>query len=149
MYIHTHVRTYARNLVIMQHALYLSMFSLLLGGGIFVEVELGRSADRFVRFVESAESYQEQAISLVSHVWLSSTHDHTLQQHTCTCRLCYLNVLCTYHILSKKMSPKMTGRFCHFVVIRIGMKKIPEGDEHLDYTDFFLSGKLLESRYEY
>ena len=50
-----------------------------------MEVELGRSVDKFVRFVETAEDYQGQAISLVSPALLSSARSHSLRpahEHT-------------------------------------------------------------------
>ena len=38
-----------------------------------MEVELGRSVDKFVRFVESTAAYREQTISFVSPALPSST----------------------------------------------------------------------------
>ena len=38
-----------------------------------------------------------------------------------------------YHILSKTSSPTVTRNIRHLVAIRIGMNKMAEGDEYLDY----------------
>ena len=56
------------------------------------------------------------------------------QQHTYAT---YIHVyirtyICTYRILYKNCHPKCLETFCHFMVIRIRMNKMAEGDKHLD-----------------
>ena len=38
-------------------------------------------------------------------------------------------------VLSKNSSPTVPRKIRHFVAIRIGMNKMAEGDEYLDYPD--------------
>ncbi len=40
-----------------------------------------------------------------------------------------------YRILSKNPSPTVARKIRHLVTIRIGMSKMAEGDEYLDYHD--------------
>ena len=40
-----------------------------------------------------------------------------------------------YRILSKNSSPTVARKIRHLVTIRIGMSKMAEGDEYLDYHD--------------
>ena len=40
-----------------------------------------------------------------------------------------------YHILSKTLSSIMPRTFRHLVSIRMGMNKMAEGDEYLDYSN--------------
>ena len=44
-----------------------------------------------------------------------------------------------YHILSKNLSPKVPREIRHLVAIRIGISKIAQGEEYLDYP-----GETLE-----
>ena len=40
-----------------------------------------------------------------------------------------------YRILSKNLSQAVARKICHLVTIRIGMSKMAESDEYLDYHD--------------
>ena len=40
-----------------------------------------------------------------------------------------------YRILPKNLSPTVARKICLLVAIRIGMNKMAEGDEYLDYLD--------------
>ena len=46
---------------------------------------------------------------------------------------CLLNL--NYRILSKNLSQTVARKKCHLVTIRIGMNKMAESDEYLDYRD--------------
>ena len=49
-----------------------------------------------------------------------------------------ISVTCStieYHILSKNLSPTVARKIHHLVTIRIGMNKMAEGDDYLDYCD--------------
>ena len=48
----------------------------------------------------------------------------------------------SYRILSKNLSPTVPRKICHLVPIRIGMNKMAEGDEYLDYLDETVEGAV-------